>query len=274
MVEHATRVGVVGAAGKMGRTIVQSLVENDAAEVCAAIEYAESPAIGSDVGETAGIGCNCGVSITSDLDKAAAASDVLIDFTRPSSTLATLEACVRAKTPIVIGTTGFSADEKAQIDQAASLIPVLMAANFSVGVNVLLNLLEKAAATLGEDYDIEVVEAHHRHKVDSPSGTALAMGEALARGRGIGLEEAVFARHGDDGPRPRGVIGFQTVRGGDVVGEHMALFLGDGERLELGHRASSRFNFSRGAVRAALWVCGRPAGFYSMQDVLAETLSA
>ncbi len=272
MVEHTARVGVVGAAGKMGRTIVQSLAETEHAELSAATEYAGSSLLGADAADLAGITEKSGVLVTADIAAAAVASDVMIDFTRPASTLASLDACLASGTAIVIGTTGFTEAERARVEAAAAKIPVLVSANFSVGVNVLLNLLERAASVLGDDYDIEVVEAHHRHKVDSPSGTALAMGEALARGRGIDLSESVFCRHGEDGPRPKGVIGFQTVRGGDVVGEHMALFLGDGERVEIGHRASSRFNFSRGAVRAALWLSGRAAGFYSMQDVLADAL--
>lgn len=267
-------IGVVGVAGKMGQTLAQTLLETRGVTLAGATEHSGHAGLGQDVATLCGLGSPLDVPVTDALGTVARKCDVLIDFTRPASTLATLQASVESGTAVVIGTTGFSDSQMADVRQAATTIPVLMAANFSVGVNVLLNLLQRAASVLDDDYDIEVVEAHHRHKVDAPSGTALAMGEALARGRGIELDRAVYTRHGDTGPRERGVIGYQTVRGGDVVGEHVAYFFGDGERIELGHRASSRFNFSRGAVRAARWLHGRAPGLYDMQDVLSDAFNA
>ena len=207
--------------------------------------------------------------ISSDLDEALAIADVLIDFTRPEGTLAAIAACKKAGRPIVIGTTGFVSEQKAVIAAATSEIAVCQAANFSVGVNVLLKLVEDAARTLGDVYDVEIVEAHHRHKVDAPSGTALALGEAAAAGLGRNLKQvAIYGREGHTGARETQTIGFATVRGGDVIGDHTVMYLGDGERLELTHKASSRQNFAGGAVRAALWLAGKRAGSYSMRDVL------
>ena len=268
------RVGIVGVAGKMGQTLALALRDQPGLQLTAATEFEAHARLGEDVATVCGASDPFDVALQSDIAAAAAACDVLIDFTRPACTLATLEAAVAANSAVVVGTTGFTSSELAQLEQAAERIPVMFSANYSVGVNVLLNLLERAASALGEDYDIEVVEAHHRYKVDAPSGTALAMGQALARGRGIDLSESVYARHGDTGAREKGVIGFQTVRGGDVVGEHVAYFLGDGQRVELGHKASSRANFAHGALRAARWLNGRPAGLYSMRDVLHDALNA
>ena len=232
-----------------------------------ALDRTGAGAVGQDAGQYAGLAPN-GVTIV-DSFNAAGAFDVLIDFTRPEGTLAALSHCVAAGTAMVIGTTGFTAEQRAQIDAAATRIPICIAANFSVGVNLSLRLLELAAKALGPGYDVEIVEAHHRHKVDAPSGTALAMGRAVAAGLGTTLERAaVYAREGHTGPRPDGAIGFATVRGGDVVGEHSVLFLGDGERLEIRHVATSRSNFAQGAVRAAAWLSGRAAGLYDMRDVL------
>ncbi|MEM9604731.1 MAG: 4-hydroxy-tetrahydrodipicolinate reductase [Pseudomonadota bacterium] len=272
MASPSLRVGIVGVAGKMGQTLVQTVLETPGVGLSAASEMAGHPALGQDVGGVCGASEPLGVSVSPDINAVVGDADVVIDFTRPLGTLATLEAATAQSVPVVIGTTGFTPSQTQRIQQAAQQIPVMFAANYSVGVTVLLNLLERAARALGDDFDIEVVEAHHRHKVDAPSGTALAMGQALARGRGIDLDNAVFTRHGDTGARKRGVIGFQTLRGGDVVGEHNALFLGDGERLEIGHRASSRFNFSKGAVRAAQWLQAQPPGLYDMRDVLREAL--
>lgn len=266
------RIGIVGVAGKMGRTLALCLRDQAGMKLSAATELNGHPGLGCDVATVCGFAEPTGITLCADVQRAARACDVLIDFTRPACTLASLEAADQTGTPIVIGTTGFTQDERRQIELTAARLPIVFAANYSVGITVLLNLLERAATALGAEYDIEVVEAHHRHKVDAPSGTALAMGEALARGRDTDLREAVFTRHGDTGARQKGVIGFQTVRGGDVVGEHTAFFLGDGERLELSHRAGSRTNFANGALRAARWLPGRLPGLYGMRDVLHDAL--
>ncbi len=264
------KVLVVGVGGKMGRTLTQACAEADNATLVAGTEYPESSLLGQDIGVVAGIAAN-GVSITGSVGDAVSAAEVAIDFTRPLVSLATLEACVNTGCAAVIGTTGFDAEQKAQIDAAAKRIPIVMAANFSVGVNVCLKLLHDAAAALGDDYDVEIIEAHHRHKVDAPSGTALAMGESVADALGRDLADcAVYAREGDTGARDGQTIGFQTIRGGDIVGEHTVMFISTGERVEISHKASSRMNFAAGAVRAAQWVARREPGLYSMQDVLAR----
>ncbi len=216
----------------------------------------------------AGIG-RLGVTIGADLEAVSDDFDVLIDFTRPDVTLANLVRCRAAGRAMVIGTTGFSAEQKGQIAAAAADIPVVFAPNMSVGVNLCLKLLDMAARVLGEDYDIEVIEAHHRHKVDAPSGTALAMGEVVAHALGRDLETcALYGREGITGERKAGTIGFETIRAGDIVGDHTVLFAGTGERVEITHKASSRMTFARGAARAAAWLRDRPAGLYDMQDVL------
>jgi 4-hydroxy-tetrahydrodipicolinate reductase len=207
--------------------------------------------------------------VTADVGAAVDAADVLIDFTRPEGTLAHLAACVASGCAMVIGTTGFSAEQKSAIAAAAATIPNVFAPNMSVGVSVLLSLVEEAARRLGPAYDIEIVEMHHRHKIDAPSGTALGLGEAAARGSGRALADcAVYAREGVTGERAPGTIGFAALRGGDVAGDHTVVFAADGERVELGHRASSRQVFVRGAVAAARWAAGRKPGLYSMKDVL------
>lgn len=256
-----TRIAILGATGRMGQAVAAVAAASPLVELGAAIERAGHAELGRPLG---------GVAIGSDLAAASDAFDVLVDFTRPEGTLAALAVCLEHDKRMVIGTTGFSAAQKAEIEAAAQRIPILMAGNFSVGVNLCLKLLEDAARALGEDFDIEVVEAHHRHKVDAPSGTALMMGEAAARGAGRELDAvARYARHGHTGARERGTIGFSTIRGGDVVGDHTVMFLGDGERVEIAHKASSRMNFANGAVRAAAWLAGRPpAGLYSMRQVL------
>ncbi|WP_366449987.1 4-hydroxy-tetrahydrodipicolinate reductase [Fontimonas thermophila] len=263
-----TRLAILGATGRMGRAVIQAVAATPAVTLGAALERAGHTEMGRDAGTLAGVG-ELGVPIAADLRAGLDACDVLIDFTRPEATLSALPLCVAAGTGMVIGTTGFDAAQKAQIEAAARRIPICLSANFSIGVTVCLKLLEDAARVLGSDFDIEIVEAHHRHKVDAPSGTALAMGEAIARGAGLRLEEAaVYARQGHTGPRPAGAIGFATVRGGDVIGDHTVMFLGEGERVEITHKASSRQNFARGAVRAAAWIHGRAPGLYSMRDVL------
>jgi 4-hydroxy-tetrahydrodipicolinate reductase len=262
------RVGVTGAGGRMGRTLVQAIEEDPALSLGAALERQGSPLLGSDAGELAGIG-SCGVIVSADLPAALATVDVLVDFSSVAATLDHSAACLEQGTPLVIGTTGFSATETARLDAVGASLPVCRASNFSPGVNLLFRLVAEAARVLGEDVDIEIQEAHHRHKVDAPSGTALSLGEAAAAARGSALDDlAVYHRQGQTGPRQGGTIGFSTVRGGDIVGDHTVLLAGDGERLELTHRASSRLAFARGALRAARWLVTQPPGTYDMQDVL------
>lgn len=261
-----TRVAINGAAGRMGRNLVAACLDDPQLELAGAFEHGASDALGRDAGELAGRD-PAGVTITADL--ASTNCDVVIDFTRPDATLGLLEFCCSEGIAVVIGTTGFTEEQHARLRDDAKEIPVVLAPNMGVGVNLLFDLVAQAARALGEDYDIEVVEAHHRHKVDAPSGTALHLGEVAADARGQSLDEcAVYARQGQVGERERGRIGFATVRGGDVVGEHTVLFAGEGERIEITHRASSRQLFARGAMRAAAWIKGRPAGLYGMQHVL------
>lgn len=262
------RIGVLGATGRMGCAIIQALRQAAGMTLTAAFERPGHAALGRDAGVLAG-GDELGVVLTHDLVAAMPDFDVLVDFTRPEGTLAALAVCALHGKALVTGTTGLDPLQKQKLVQASQQIPVVQAANFSIGVNVCLSLIEQAARVLGEDFDIEIVEAHHRHKVDAPSGTALAMGEAAARGAAIDLNRhAVYARQGHTGERERSAIGFSTVRGGDVVGDHTVLFLGDGERVEIGHRATNRLNFAHGAVRAAAWLRGRAPGLYTMRDVL------
>lgn len=251
----------------MGRTLIQAVAATDGRAVLgAAIERPGASGMGEDAGLLAGVGAT-GVILTPTLDTAT--FDVLIDFTRPDALADALDACQTARRGLVIGTTGFDAGQLAAIRAASSVIPICMSGNFSVGIYLLQQLVEQAARMLGADFDIEVVEAHHRHKVDAPSGTALMLGQAAATGAGRSLaDDAIYARQGHTGARPSGSIGFATVRGGDVVGDHTVHFLGDGERLALSHHASSRMNFARGAVRAARWLAGQGPGMYSMRDVL------
>ncbi|WP_237066563.1 4-hydroxy-tetrahydrodipicolinate reductase [Microbulbifer guangxiensis] len=267
----AVKVAVTGFGGRMGRALAEALAQSDRAQLSAAVVRPESSLVGADAGEVAGLG-NCGLPIVGGLE--GADFDVLIDFSAPVATLANATFCAGHGKPIVIGTTGFSSGEKAQLLQAAEQIPLCLASNFSTGVNLCFNLLETAARVMGQDADIEIVEAHHRHKVDAPSGTALSMGEVVADTLGRDLSQvAVYGREGQTGARDRDTIGFATVRGGDVVGDHTVMFLADGERVEISHRASSRLSFARGAVRAALWLAGegadqRAPGHYDMRDVL------
>lgn len=254
------RIAILGAAGRMGQALISSARDLPGLALAALIERPGAPAIGQSVD---------GVRIGADLAAVLDHFDVLIDFTRPASSLAALELCSAAGKPVVLGTTGFSPAEQAEVAAAARFIAVCQSANFSVGVNVLLRLLADAARALGPGYDVEIVEAHHRHKVDAPSGTALALGRAVATALGRDLEAvAVYGREGQTGARDSQTIGFATVRGGDVIGDHTVLFLGEGERLELSHRASSRGNFAGGALRAAAWLHGRPPGLYDMKAVL------
>jgi len=252
----------------MGKTLIEAIQQAEGATLAAAIERPQSSLIGADAGELAGVG-KLGVSIVGDLNAVLDDFDVLIDFTHPTSTLVNLEACRAAGKAVVIGTTGFSEDEKQVIASAAQDVSVVFAPNFSVGVNLCLKLLDMAARVMGDEADIEVIEAHHRHKVDAPSGTALRMGEVVANALGRNLQEvAVYGREGQTGARDRNTIGFATVRAGDVVGDHTVLFATEGERVEITHKASSRMTFAKGAVRSAIWLADRSTGLYDMQDVL------
>ncbi len=261
-------IAVTGAGGRMGRTIIEAIQNLDGCQVTAAFEYLGSTLIGSDVGELAGIG-KIGVEVTGDIDAVLDSFDVMIDFTSIDATLDHLEICKNNGKKLVIGTTGFDASQKAFIEAAAQETAIVFAPNMSVGVNLCLKLLQTAAAVLNEDYDIEVVEAHHRHKVDAPSGTALRMGEVVAETLGRKLEDcAVYGRQGQTGERDPNTIGFETIRAGDIVGEHTVMFAGIGERVEITHKASSRMTFAKGAVRAARWLEDKDKGLYDMQDVL------
>ncbi|MEJ2426606.1 MAG: 4-hydroxy-tetrahydrodipicolinate reductase [Candidatus Thiodiazotropha sp.] len=263
-----TRVAVVGAAGRMGRSLVQAIHEADGMRLGAATERPESSLIGSDVGELVGIG-KLGVSLVPDLEQVVEDFDVVIDFTSPQATLHHLEVCRAHGKRLVIGTTGFDSAQKAILENAAEQISIVFAPNMSVGVNLCFKLLEIAARVLGDEADIEIIEAHHRHKMDAPSGTALRMGEVVAETLGRDLKDcAVYGRQGQTGPRERATIGFETIRAGDVVGEHSVWFAMEGERIEIAHKATNRMNFAQGAVRAAAWVIGRETGLYDMQDVL------
>lgn len=262
------RIAVMGAAGRMGKTLIEAVQQAPGAGLTAAIDRPDSSLVGADAGELAGLG-RIGVALCGDLACVLDDFDVLIDFTHPSVTLKNLEICRAAGKAMVIGTTGFTPEEKQQLVEAAREIPVVFAANFSVGVNLCLKLLDTAARVLGDEVDIEIIEAHHRHKVDAPSGTALRMGEVVAEALGRDLRKvAVYGREGQTGARERETIGFATVRAGDVVGDHTVLFAADGERVEITHKASSRLTFARGAVRSALWLEGREPRLYDMQDVL------
>lgn len=263
-----TRIAIAGAAGRMGRALIEAVRQAEGVTVTAAFEHPEHGLLGSDAGLLAGVG-EVGVTLSADVAAATGAFDVLIDFTRPQATLANLAVCRAAGRRMVIGTTGFSDAEKAQLQAAAADIGIVFAPNMSVGVNLCLKLLDMAARVLGDEVDIEIIEAHHRHKVDAPSGTALRMGEVVAAALGRDLKDcAVYGREGVTGERDRKTIGFETIRAGDIVGDHTVLFAGIGERIEITHKASSRMTFAKGAVRAADWLMGRGAGLYDMRDVL------
>ncbi|MFI4887311.1 MAG: 4-hydroxy-tetrahydrodipicolinate reductase [Burkholderiales bacterium] len=267
----SVRVAIAGAGGRMGQALIEATLDASDLALAGALEIARSPAIGADAGERCGR--STGIRIVSDIDAVTGVADVLIDFTRPSGTLIHLAACAKAGVAAVVGTTGFDAAGKTEIAERARTIPIVFAPSMSVGINVLAGLVEDAARRLGPSFDIEIVEMHHRHKVDAPSGTALRLGEAAAAGAGVALgDHAVYAREGVTGERKAGAIGFATLRGGDVVGEHTVIFAGAGERLELTHRATSRRNFATGALRAARFVAARRAGksvgLFDMADVL------
>ena len=263
-----TRVAVAGAAGRMGRNLIVACHEADKAELSVATEQPGNPFLKADSGELAGLDKN-GVRITTDLNALIDDFDVLIDFTVPESTMQNLELCRLTHKRLVIGTTGFSDEQRQKIALAGQHIPIVMAPNMSVGVNLVFKLLDVAARVLGDNVDIEIIEAHHRDKIDAPSGTALGMGEVIAGALGRDLKEcAVYGRQGRTGARQRETIGFETIRAGDIVGEHTAMFADIGERVEITHKASSRMTFAKGAVRAAEWIMSHESGLFDMQDVL------
>ncbi|MEX2199242.1 MAG: 4-hydroxy-tetrahydrodipicolinate reductase [Burkholderiales bacterium] len=253
------KVAIAGAGGRMGRALIEAVVADPALELAVVLDAAGSPALGQPAGD---------LKIGSDLG-ALSGADVLIDFTRPEGTLAHLDACLRHGKALVIGTTGFSESQRARIAQGAKRIPIVQSPNFAIGVNVVFRLAQTAAAALGDDYDVEIVEAHHRHKVDAPSGTALKLGELVAAALGRELAKvATHGRAGDTGERPAKAIGFHAIRGGDIVGEHTVIFAGAGERVEVTVRSQSRMTYAAGALRAAKWLRGHAPGLYDMFEVL------
>jgi 4-hydroxy-tetrahydrodipicolinate reductase len=262
------RIGIVGCAGRMGRTNLCQVLETEGVALAGGLERPGHPALGQDLGTLAGLE-PVGLAATDDLDALLAVSDVLIEFSTPEATLATTARAAERGCAHVIGTTGLDPEQTQRLEAHAQHIPIVWAPNMSLGINLLLGLVQQAAAALDAGYDIEIVEMHHRHKVDAPSGTALALGRAAARGRQVALEEAaVRVRDGITGPRQAGTIGFATLRGGDVVGDHRVVFAGLGERLELAHIATDRRIYARGAVHAARWTGGRAPRLYGMSDVL------
>ena len=261
------KIAVAGSSGRMGRMLIEAILQAPDCELSGALDLPGGPAIGSDA--SAFLGTTSGVAITADLHQGLAGADVLIDFTRPEGTLAHLAVCRELGVKAVIGTTGFDASQKALISEHARHIGIMIAPNMSVGVNVVLRLLDRAARALNEGYDIEIIEAHHRHKVDAPSGTALAMGEVVASALGRDLKDcAVYGREGVTGERDPSTIGFATIRGGDIVGDHTVLFAGTGERIEISHKSSSRVTYALGSLRAARFLATHGAGLYDMGDVL------
>ncbi|GHT98508.1 4-hydroxy-tetrahydrodipicolinate reductase [Betaproteobacteria bacterium] len=263
----AVRVAIAGASGRMGKMLVEAALKDEGVELVAAFDRQGAPAIGHDAGE--GIGVTSGVRITEDAAAAIAAADCVIDFTRPEGTLVHLAHAVQAGKAMVIGTTGFDAAGKAAISEAAKTIPLVFAPNMAVGVNAVFKLLDVAARILAEGYDVEVIETHHRFKVDAPSGTALRMGEIVAQALDHELDEcAAYGRHGVTGERKAETIGFSAIRGGDVVGDHTVLFAGIGERIEITHKSGSRMSYALGSLRAARFLAGRGKGLFDMQDVL------
>ena len=261
------RIAVSGASGRMGQMLIDAVLATDDCQLVGALDIAGSPALGQDAGGF--MGRATGVTITADIDSGLRDTQVLIDFTRPEGTLAHLARCRALGVKAVIGTTGFSAAQKAEITDHAQAIALVFSPNMSVGVNVVMRLLDQAARALAQGYDIEIVEAHHRHKVDAPSGTALKMGEVIASALGRNLSEhGVFVRHGVSGERVPGSIGFSAIRGGDIVGDHTVMFAGTGERIEISHRSTSRANYAHGSLRAARFLASQSSGLFDMNDVL------
>jgi len=263
---NALKIVIAGCSGRMGHALLDGVFSDVELVLHGALDRVDNPQIGRDAGEF--LGKSSGIKITDNLETALQGADVLVDFTRPEASMVYLEACQKANVKMIIGTTGFSADQKLAIEAAAKKVAIVFAPNMSVGVTLLINLVEQAAKVLS-DYDIEVVEMHHRHKVDAPSGTALRLGEAAAKGLGQSLDDcAIYAREGVTGEREAGKIGFATMRGGDVVGDHTVVLAGIGERVELTHKASSRATFALGALRAAKFLRDKSSGLYDMRDVL------
>jgi 4-hydroxy-tetrahydrodipicolinate reductase len=261
------RIAVAGASGRMGRMLIEAVTAADDLVLAAALDVAGSPAIGQDA--TAFLGRTGGVAITDDVEAALSRAQVLIDFTRPEGTLAHLAACRKLGVKAVVGTTGFSEEQKAQVAEHARHVAMVMAPNMSVGVNVVLKLIDMAARAMSRGYDIEIIEAHHRHKVDAPSGTALKMGEVVAQALGRDLKEcAVYGREGVTGERDPSTIGFATIRGGDIIGDHTVLFAGTGERIEISHKSSSRAGYAQGSLHAARFLADKSTGLYGMTEVL------
>lgn len=261
------RIAVAGASGRMGHMLIESVSAADDLVLAAALDVPGSPAIGQDA--TAFLGRNGGVAVSSDVQSALSRAQVLIDFTRPEGTMGHLEACRKLGVKAVIGTTGLSDAQKAQVAEHARHIAIVMAPNMSVGVNVVLKLLDLAARAMSQGYDIEIIEAHHRHKVDAPSGTALAMGEVVAGALGRDLKAcAIYGREGITGERDPSTIGFSTIRGGDIIGDHTVLFAGTGERIEISHKSSSRAGYAQGSLRAARFLADKPNGLFGMDEVL------
>ena len=262
------KIGIVGVGGRMGQMLVRQVTATEGCRIAGATERGGSPLLGKDAGGVSGVG-DLGVSIVDDPAAMIANVDAVIDFTVPAATAEHARLAAQAEALLIAGTTGLDAEQENSVTLAARHVPVVRASNFSIGVTLLMALTEQVAGILGPDYDIEILEMHHRHKVDAPSGTAISLGEAAAKGRGVDLAAVRQAvRDGHTGPRPQGQIGFATLRGGDVAGDHTVIFAGEGERVELGHKASSRQVFAAGAVRAALWARGKPSGLYTMKDVL------
>lgn len=262
------RVAVTGAAGRMGKTLIEAIHGAEGVTLAGAIEHSGSSLLGADAGELAGVG-KLGVLVVDDLADIKDAFDVLIDFTRPEVTVKNIAFCSAHGKKMVIGTTGLDTAQKQILEDAAQSIAIMFASNMSVGVNLCFKLLDIAARVMGDDVDIEIIEAHHRHKVDAPSGTALSMGEVVANALDRDLEAcAVYGREGITGERDRKTIGFETIRAGDIVGDHTVLFAADGERVEITHKASSRMTFASGAVRASKWLSGKASGLFDMRDVL------
>jgi 4-hydroxy-tetrahydrodipicolinate reductase len=267
MMVSPLKVVIAGCSGRMGHALLESVLADAELVLHGALDRADNPHLGRDPGEQ--FGKLSGIKVTADVDAALKGADVLVDFTRPEASMQYLDACQKANVSMVIGTTGFSAEQKASIEAASKNVSIVFAPNMSVGVTLLINLVEQAAKVLKDGYDIEVVEMHHRHKVDAPSGTALRLGEAAAHGIGQDLKDcAIYAREGVTGEREAGKIGFATLRGGDVVGDHTVMFAGIGERVEITHKASSRATFAIGALRAAKFLAGKKSGQFDMQDVL------
>ena len=265
---NSLKIGVVGASGRMGRMVVSVIAGSSACELAGATEAPGSEHLGSDAGMLAGVGDN-GVILTDDTAAMFAGVDAVIDFTVPAATQAHAQFAADAGCALVAGTTGMDEGHRAALQAAAGSVPIVWAPNMSAGVNLLFAVTQQVARALGEEFDIEIVEMHHRHKVDAPSGTALGLGQAAAAGRGVDFDAVKqLSREGITGERKPGDIGFATLRGGDVVGEHTVVFAGAGERIEVSHRATDRAIFARGALRAALWTAGKPAGLYTMNDVL------